>query len=220
MKNILTLFTCIIISLNSYSQTKAREPKRKFFVSAGYGLAGSFFVRSYEEFAPLPTYKVFYKKHFVGVSQNLAIGINLKKNYQLRTGINFQHFTRRIKTKDTLNNVIINLDHNIHHRDYMWFVGLNKNFEVKRHVFSPGLGIYYLRPKQEEVEIFYPSYVANIENDYHLGNLEEAGVFVEFAYEYKFQAKVNLGIKSQFCYTASAATVESITLLPYIKIAF
>lgn len=219
MKYIIILFFISISSI-SYSQNKKPyEVKNKFFISAGYGLAGSFFVRSYEEFAPLPTYKVFYKKHFVGVSQNLAIGINLKKNYQLRTGINFQHFTRRIKTKDTLNNVIINFDHTIHHRDYMWFVGVNKNFEVKKHIFSPGLGIYYLRPKQEEVEIFYPGYVANIENDYHLGNLEEAGVFVEFSYEYKFQAKVNLGIRSQFYYTASAATVESITLFPYIKIA-
>ncbi len=122
MKSTLILFLCIIISLNNYSQiNKIPESKSKFFISAGYGLAGSFFVRSYEEFAPLPTYKVFYKKHFVGVAQNFAIGMNLKKNYQLRLGINFQHFTRRIKSRDTLNTVTINLNHTIHHRDYMWF---------------------------------------------------------------------------------------------------
>ncbi len=96
--------------------------------------------------------------------------------------------------------------------------GISKNFNVKKHVFSPGLGLYYLRVEQEEVEIYYPSYFANVENNYALGNLEEGGVFAEFSYEYKFQPRVNLGLRSQFYYTASAGTAESITLFPYIKI--
>lgn len=215
------LILLIIFSAECYSQTQiGTKPESKFFISAGYGLAGSFFVRSYEEFAPLARYKVFYKKHFVGVVQNAAVGINLKKDYQLRFGINFQHFTRRIVSKDTFNNVYINLNHTIHHRDYIWFGSINKNFKFKNHIFSPGLGLYYLRPKQEEVELYYPNYFANVENDYHFGRLEEGGVLAEFSYEYKFQPKVNLGIRTQFYYTASAGTAESITLFPYVKISF
>lgn len=222
MKSSAIFLLITIYTLSCFSQTKLekKQPGGKFFLSGGYGFAGSFFVRSYEEFAPLATYKVFYKKKFIGVAQNIALGINLKKNYQLKIGLNFQHFTRGIKTKDTLNNVIINLDHTIHHRDYIWFAGVNRNFDIKKHFFSTGLGIYYLRPKQEEVEIYYPSYFANIERDYANSNLEEGGVYAEFSYEYKFQPKVNLGIKTQFYYTATAGYAESITLLPYIKINF
>lgn len=212
---------CFILfySLNVYSQkTVENKKKDKFFITTGYGLAGSFFVRSYDEFAPIPRYKTFYKKNFVGVAQNIAIGINLEKNYQIRIGLNFQNFTRKIKSKDTLSDLTINLDHTIHHRDYMWFAGVNKNFEIKKHIFSPGLGIYYLRSKQEEVEIYFPSYFADIERDFKNSRLNEGGVYTEFSYEYKFQPKVNLGIKTQFYYTLSTWEAESITLFPYIKI--
>jgi len=206
------------MSINLYAQDKVENNKKdKIFISAGYGLAGSFFVRSYDEFAPTQRYKIFYKKKFVGVAQNLALGINLKKNYQIKFGINFQHFTRKIKFFDTLNGVIIILDHTIHHRDYMWFAGINKKYERKKHIFSPGLGIYYLRPKQEEVEI-YPNLVINQERDFNNSRLNEGGVFAEFEYEYKFQPKVNIGIKTQFYFTLSAGYSESITLFPYIKI--
>jgi hypothetical protein len=209
-------FAC---STKSYSQKKKNESKEKIFITAGYGLAGSFFVRSYEEFAPISGAQIFEKKKFVGVAQNIAFGINLNKGYQLRVGMNFQHFTRRIKTTDTLSNVMIYLNHTIHHRDYIWFASISKTFEHKKHIFAPGLGIYYLRPKQEEVHIFTRAFV-NVERDYHNSRLEEGGIFAEFAYEYKFQPKVNLGIKTQFYFTASAGTAESITLIPYIKISF
>ncbi len=183
-------------------------------------MAGSFFVRSYQEFSPIQRYKTFYKKNFIGVSQNAAIGVNLKRNWEVRFGINFQHFTRRIKSLDTLNNVQIDLSHDIHHRDYMWFGSLAKKLEKKSHLFAFGLGLYYLRPKQQEVEIFYPNYFGDVERDFKNSRLNEGGAFTELAYEYKFQPKVNIGVKTQFYYTISAGYSESITLFPYIKILF
>lgn len=191
----------------------------KFFITTGYGIAGSFFVRSYDEFAPVSNYKVFEKKKFIGNAQNFSIGYKLKNNWYVQLGINFQHFTRHINSRDTLGNVLLINDHTIHHRDYMWFGSFGKSFPVKKHLFIPAFGIYYLRPKQQEVEI-YPAYFANIERDYHNSRLEEGGAFIEFAYEYKFQPKVNLGIKSQFYYTISTGEPESVTLFPYIKINF
>ncbi len=223
MKYSLIFITLFLTFLQkSYSQKNGKDVrKEKIFITAGFGLAGSFFVRSYEEFSPVPNAQLFEKKHFIGNAQNIAVGINLKKGYQVRIGMNFQHFTKTIKVIDTINSVLIKLDHDIHHRDYMWYGAISKNFEKGKHILIPGIGIYYLRSKQEEIEI-QPSlnYFINIERNYKNSYLEEAGVFTEFAYEYKFQPKVNLGVKTQFYFTASAGTAESVTLFPYIKINF
>jgi hypothetical protein len=213
------LILVVFISAESRSQN-FENGSGNFFVTAGYGLAGSFFVRSYDEFAPLPQYKTFYKKRFLGVSQSASVGLNLKKNWDINMGINFQQFTRKVRSRDTLSNVYINLDHTIHHRDYIWFVSANKKIDYQKSLFSFGLGGYYLRPKQEEISIYYPSFFENIERNYQNSRLEEGGVFIDFAYEYKFQSKVNLGIKTQFYYTVTAGYAESITLLPYVKIIF
>jgi hypothetical protein len=216
------LIILLLLSAQTFSQNTKNNEKR-FFLSGGYGLAGSFFVRSYQEWAPSPGYRAFFKKNFIGTAQNIALGVAFKKKYELRVGLNFQHFTRQIELKNTTNNVTIDLDHTIHHRDYMWFGSVDKNFPKGNHIFSFGLGIYYLRPKQEEVELFSgsnSSLFTNIERDYNNSRLEEAGAFIEAAYEYRFQPKVNLGIKTQFYYTISAGYAESITLIPYVKILF
>jgi hypothetical protein len=94
------------------------------------------------------------------------------------------------------------------------------SYDMKFTSPNSGLGVYYLRPKQEEISIYYPSFFENIERNYQNSRLEEGGVFIHFAYEYKFQSKVNLGIKTQFYYTLTAGYAESITLLPYVKIIF
>lgn len=216
---ILYLITFLLCTIPAFSQiSDQQEKKSKFFVTAGYGLAGSFFVRSYDEFAPFQRYKTFYKKSFVGVAQNIAVGINLKKNYTLKAGLNYEHFTRKVKSNDTINGVNIKLDHTIDHRNYMWFGGVNKLYQNKKHIFSPGLGLYYLRPVQEEVEVYYPNYVGDVERNFKNSSLEEAGVFGELEYEYIFQSKVHLGIKTQFYYTASSGEAESIALYPFIRI--
>lgn len=197
----------------------AQQKQDKFFISAGYGLAGSFFVRSYEEFNPIPGSRVLYKKKFVGVSQNAAIGINFSKNWEARVGINFQHFKRRIASLDTINNIMVKFQQDIHHRDYMWYGSTAKKIDFKKHLFSFGIGLYYLLPRQEEIDIL-PNFIGDVERDQKHYNLNEGGSFIEVGYEYKFQPKVNLGVKTQFYYTLTASIAESITLFPYVKINF
>lgn len=177
-------------------------------------------MRSYYEFAPTSTYKIYQKKNFVGNAQNAVIGYKLRNNWDIQFGINFQHFTRYIDTKDTLSGVLLVNYGTIHHRDYMWYGSVHKSYHRKKNALSGGIGIYYFRPKQHEIEIMYPSYYSNIERDFQHNNLEEGGVFAEFAYEYDFQPKVKLGVKTQFYYTLSTGTPESVTLMPTIKILF
>jgi len=195
------------------------QEKNKLFLTAGYGIAASFFVRSYEEFDPAPGAKVFYKKNFVGVAQNAGIGIYFGKTWEARVGINYQHFTRRVESFDNLNNIEIKFQKEIHHRDYMWYANAAKKMDLQKLLFLFGVGLYYLLPKQEEIEI-EPSFVGDIERDQKHYNLNEGGSFIELGYEYKFQSKVNLGFKTQFYYTLSAGYAESLALYPYVKILF
>ncbi len=223
MKNVLISLSFILISFLAYSQKKPEEHKKeKFFISAGYGLAGSFFVRSYTETLPFPSnnYRAFYKKRFVGNSQDFSFGLRLNKNYELKAGVNYQHFTRHVKATDTVQSVVIYLDNTIHHRSYMYYISLDKIFERKKNLFFTGLGLYYLRDQAELIEYGtgIPNFFISKEYNYKNSNEEEGGAFIEFSYEYKFQAKVNLGIRTKFYYTISTAEAESITLYPYIRI--
>ena len=210
----------IFTSLISIAGNAQDSTHGKFFITTGYGLAGSFFVRSYDEFIPTSNYKIYQKKNFIGNAQNAAIGYKLRNNWDVRFGINFQHFTRHIDTRDTLSGVLLINYGTIHHRDYMWYGSVHKSYHRKKHALSGGMGLFYFRPKQQEIDIIQPRFYSNIERDIHRGNLEEGGAFIEFAYEYDFQPKVKLGVKTQFYYTLSTGTPESVTLMPTIKILF
>jgi hypothetical protein len=214
-------FALLLVATTSSAQ-EGSQKKSKFFLTAGYGLAGSFFVRSYEEGLPFPSrgYRAFFKKNFIGPALNGAIGVRLGKKYELKAGITHQRFSRYINAKDTLSSVVINLNSTIQHRDYIYFASLNRMFDKRNHIFTTGIGLYYLNPRQQEIEYGYgmPSFITISESKN--GALAEGGVFAEAAYEYKFQPKVNVGIRGQFYYTLSAGYAESVALFPFIKINF
>ena len=223
MKKVILLLLLTVSFLITFSQhTQKKEPtKPKFFLTAGYGLAGSFFVTGVSEFNPSPQSKTFAKNNFIGNGQNIALGLRLKKGYQFNLGLTYQHFTRHIKTTEQYNNLQVYFDHDIHHRDYIWYASVNKNLTslAKKSQFNAGLGIYYIVALDQAIEL-YTGYVLDYEKVWKGSYNGEAGVFAEFAYEYKFQPRVNLGIKTQFYYTATAAYAESVTLYPYIRILF
>lgn len=221
MKYSLIFFICFAFVNNCFSQSDSskKQPTNKFFITAGYGIAGSFFVNSYEEFSPMPQSRVFQKKNFIGAAQNVAVGLSLKKNWEVRLGLNYQHFTKWINSVDTLNGVQVVFDNDIHHRDYMWFGAVDKKLNSEKNIFLFGLGAYYLVSKTQTVEI-YTRNVISREQIWKGSYNGELGVFAEFAYEYKFQPKVNIGLKTQFYYTLTAAYAESFTLFPFIKISF
>ncbi|RYY43668.1 MAG: hypothetical protein EOO06_19380 [Chitinophagaceae bacterium] len=220
MKNYLFAFAVSLISIKSISQNTT-PTKSRFYLSSSYGLAGSFFVRSYDE-NPFPnsSFRYFYKKRFIGVAQNFGAGVQLKNNWEIQTGINFQHFTRHITTVETISGATLHIDKDIHHRDHMWYGNVRKNYSKTNNVFAWGFGLFYSRPKQEEIEIYQQGVINLTERTFKNSRLNEAGAFAELAYEYKFQPKVNLGIKTQFYYTITAGYPESVTLFPYIKILF
>jgi hypothetical protein len=189
-------------------------------LEAAYGLAGSFFVRSYNETPPFGGEAIsFYKKRFIGNAQNLSIGIHLKNGFSLKTGIHFQHFTQNVRYNGVFSGVTLEIEKDIHHRDFMLYGGIKKEYKKKRNIIAWGSGIYYLMPKQEEIDIA-PRYISIVERNQKNNHLNEAGVYGELMYEYSFQPRVNIGLKTQFYYTVTAAYAESITLAPFIRIIF
>lgn len=222
MKTILILLLSTI-GVQHICKAQNKQPKSsKISLTASYGLAGSFFVKSYAEKFPFPTVRnrEFNKKNFIGNALNAAIGYRISNNYELKAGIQFQNFTRRAKATDTISNVVVNRNTTIHDRNYMYFVGIFRIFENQKYILSPGIGVYYLDPRQQSIGYGYgiPNYVGIYESQN--GDLEEAGIFAELSYEYKFQPKVNLGIKLQGYYTATASYFESVAFLPFVKINF
>ena len=212
----------LLLPIMSMGQHSSQQNKSKITFSAGYGLAGSFFVNSYSEkpiFGPDDVY--FFNKKINGTVGTVDVGWNLKRNYSLHFGFNRQHFTKDIQYNTMMNNVVFMIDREIYHKDNIYTLSLRKRFKSSKGSLQGGLGIYYLRSEQNEIEILksMQAYL-DIERAVAGYGLEEGGVMAEIGYDYYFQPKVAIGIKSAFYFTITTGEAESVILLPYIRLIF
>lgn len=199
------------------------QKKNSFFTSFGFGPAGTFFATTYNE-QPFPSRypRYIYNKKFVGRAFFFAVGKEMNNHFSIQLRYSNQHFAKKINVIDTLpsSGVYFRYYGRIRHVNHLFELFADKEISVqKTSSLKFGLGLYYVSPTQGELEI-YPNIIVFDERDKAKYNLEELGALGELAYEYKFQPKVSIGLKSQFYYTISAPGPESITLLPYIKINF
>src|SRR5512138_2276166 len=82
------------------AQSSNKPKSHRFSFYTGYGAAGSFFVRSYDEYQT--SFEVaFYKKHFLGTNINFGIGYSTSKNSELSLRYTRQQFSRRVTYNDT-----------------------------------------------------------------------------------------------------------------------
>jgi hypothetical protein len=215
------MFKSLLLSLLLPITMIAQKNASKYSISGGLGLAGSFFVRSYEE-NQLGLETSFFKKNFIGKGMYFSVERKLRNNFRIGVGYSFQQFKRRVKYSEEINNVLFFIDHSITHTNHIYDVSLKKQFDQRKSFLTATVGIYYLRPIQEEIDITrtLPRIVTIEDRSYRNGKLEEAGVLVGGSYEYNFQPRVNFGIQSNFYFTVSTGEPESITLIPYIRILF
>lgn len=200
------LLICIVFSTVAFSQSKLIE--KKFSLTSGYGAAGSFFVR-------LRDYA--YKKNFLGTNLNFALGYKIGKKSEMELRYTREEFSKRLIFS---NNINIFVNSNIRHiNNFFELIYDRKLVEKHKSILKAGLGIYYLRAQQEEVDVGTGG-IDWEERNVKYNGLEDAGALIEAAYEWKFQPRVNIGIRTQFYYTISAGNAESITFYPYIKISF
>lgn len=220
---LITVFS--MISFISHAQGNQRS---WFDITLGYGAAGSFFVRSYDESVMNADDKKLYRKNFAGSNRCLDIGLHFKKGYSLRLGYSRQHFTKDVEFKGFFDQWQIEVDRKIYHIDNIISLSLDKRLLIQnmhgnssRHVLIPAMGVYYLRSIQNEIDILYSiKAYDDTERNYKNSKLEEAGVFIAAGYEYQFQPKVCMGISTRYNYTISTGYSESISLTPYVKFLF
>lgn len=134
-------------------------------------------------------------------------------------GFNRQRFTRKVYINDTLSGVGLFLDNRIQHVDNIWFGGIAKNYNRGKMQFSWGAGLFMVTPQQQTVEV-YSNFIIDREDNAKNSRLNEGGTYGELAYEYKFQPKVNIGIKGQVWFILSGSYFESVALFPFIKLNF
>ncbi|HEX4958564.1 MAG TPA: hypothetical protein VFV46_10330 [Lacibacter sp.] len=212
------LIIFIISFKYSYSQDSIKIKYPKLLIEAGAGVSGSFSVIDYSDFTPISGSKEFARKNFIGSAQNLSVGILLKKNWEVRFGVHYEYYKRWINSIDTLrNSVVVNINRDIHHKNFMWYGGVTKKFNVNKGFITTGIGLYYLVSKVQTISV-YPGFVSDHEQIWKGKYNGDGGAYIETGYEYRFQPKVHLGIKSQFYYTISLGYQESLSLYPYIKI--
>lgn len=220
--NLILTFLCLTLFTTNINAQRQEEKPARFFVNVGSGAGGSFFVRDYDEALPFASsgYRAFFKKKFIGTASEIAVGIHLKKNLDLSFAYNRQRFTRHVYFSDTLSGGVgVLIDHNIQHVDNSWMLGMSKNYVRNKSQLSWGAGLYYWTGRLHTVEV-----LGNNVYDQDLvwkgGKNGDLGAFAELGYEYKFQPKVNLGVKSQFFWIVSGSYPSSVTLFPFIKLNF
>lgn len=217
------LYVCLLLLLSFClpGNTQTGSPlNHKYSIQGGFGAAGSFFVRSYEENI---FEKSFYKKNFIGKTLSIGIARAIGKNFDLSLNYSFQEFNRRVSYYAMLDNVEFILhDFTIRHINNIYDVTLRKYFGNTSGKWMVGLGLYYLRPIQQEISHYGtgPAIVQIQERRHKHHSLNEAGSLVEIGYEKRFQQRMVIGIKSQLMYTISTQEFESVTLYPYLKYAF
>ena len=213
----LLLFHCFYLPGQAQRNTPVNH---KYSIQAGFGAAGSFFVRSYNEGYDQIS---FLKKDFIGKTFSFGISRAIGKNFDLSLNYSFQEFSRRVSYLALLDNVEFILhDFSIRHINNIYDLTLRKYFGNTSGRWMVGLGLYYLRPIQQEISIYGPGpatvQIHERRHKYH--SLNEGGSLVEIGYEKRFQPRMSIGIKSQLMYTLSTQEFESVTLYPYLKYAF
>ena len=215
----LCLLVLLCSSLPGNTQTGSL-PNHKYSIQGGFGAAGSFFVSSYGEGYDAIS---FLKKDFIGKTFSFGISRAIGKNFDLALNYSFQEFRRRISYYAMLDNVeFILQDFAIRHNNNIYDLTLRKYFGNTSGKWMVGLGLYYLRPIQQEISIYGtgPATVQIQERRHKHHSLNEAGSLVEIGYEKRFQLRMVIGIKSQLMYTIGTQEFESVTLYPYLKYAF
>gem|GEM_PF-6159059 len=194
----------ILTNLNGQKQ----DFKEKVSFVGGYGINGNIFVRAKD---------YGYRKKFIGTNLGFNTGLMIGKNSELRLGYTRQeNQSRRIIYSD---GVSVFINSQTRHVNNFFELLYSREFTNTKHIFKPGLGIVYMTFQQEEAS-YGPGTIEWEERNKKYNNLEDAGLMAEMAYEYKFQPRVNIGMRSQFYFNVTAGIAESVTLYPYIKILF
>ncbi len=211
MKRLFLLILVVVQIFYLQAQTKNR-----ISIEINYGLNGNFFVRSYDETAPIPIMR-FLKKNFIGSVGGFEVKYNLTANSSINLAYAKSVNKREINYDNGINATILYF--NIRHTNHFYQLFYEITLPKKTKYLKLHGGIYYLGMSQQEVDAS-PGGVLFEERDFKHYKLEEGGVFLGIHFSKKIDTKFDLGIRSRVYYTISTASFEAITLTPTLTYHF
>ncbi len=208
----LFLFICIFCT----SCTLFAQKVMKFSAEVHYGLNGNFFVRSYDEVSGPPA-KRFSNKNFIGSIGGAEIKYRISKKANLGFAYSASVNKRTINYQGVYYNLTIR-DWKITHTDKFFQLYYERDFSRKAPAFKYGIGLFYLRSNQQEVEIadYLNGGIFVEERNYKSYKLEEAGAFIGIQYSKYIDTKFELGIKTRAYYLISTNELNNIMLTPVL----
>lgn len=196
--------------------TNAQKKPSKFQLEMNYGLNGNFFVINYPDYSPTP-FKRFYKKNFIGTIAGIESRYTIGKRTNIGLGFSKSNNKKEI-TYDNGNNVSFQ-NFNINHTNYFYTLDIEHNLFKNINNVALQIGLFYLRVKQQEIDIS-PFAMGAEERSFKNGKLEEGGAYIGLHYFKKIDTKFDFGIKARVYYTISTASMEAITLTPTLRFHF
>lgn len=196
------------------------QKKNKFSFEINYGLNGNFFVRSYEEQAPPFPVTEISKKNFIGTVGGIELKYKVTKRASWGFGFAKSSNQKAINYSSNVNGVVLSIkDFDIKHVNHFYQLFYEREIIKKIPALKSQIGLFYLRPQQQEVSISRNGFLfeqRNFKNSY----LEEGGIFVGLHYSKKIDTKFELGVKSRVYYLISTNSIEAVTFTPTLTYLF
>lgn len=214
--------TSIFLFFFAAHVTFGQQQKGRVAISANYGLAGNFFVRSYDEQSGPTDKQYFYKKNFIGSAAGLAVTFHVSESSGL-----FLEYSRAINTgkksyTGSLNgtNVMIE-DFRLRHVNNFFQLGYLRNFKIENALIQAQAGAFMLTDQKQLISIEgWDNLISIRETNAENSGSKEAGVFLGGEYSFKLDTKVDLGIRTLGYFLVSTGTFEALTLTPVLRYNF
>lgn len=194
----------------------------KFSVEIQYGLNGNFFVRDYDELGGPDNKTFLYKKNFLGTISGISIRYLINTKNAIFVGYDRSSNLGTKNFEGPLNGAYVFVrDFNLRHIDNFFQLGyayLRKIGSIEGALES---GVVILTDARQTVK------VENFENTIRLEELNyknvnsiEGGAFLGFGFSRKIDTRFDLGLRSRVYYLISTASLEAITLTPFLSYTF
>jgi hypothetical protein len=207
-----------LLSLSPFA-VKAQK-KSKFSFEVNYGLNGNFFVRSYQEQAPPFPVTEISNKNFIGTVGGIELKYKVTKRASWGFGYAKSSNQKAINYTSNVNGVVLSIkDFDIKHVNHFYQLFYEREIIKKIPALKSQIGLFYLRPQQQEVSISRNGFLfeqRNFKNSY----LEEGGIFLGLHYSKKIDTKFELGVKSRVYYLISTNSIEAVTFTPTLTYLF
>ncbi|MDP1973811.1 MAG: hypothetical protein Q8J87_12600, partial [Sediminibacterium sp.] len=158
------------------------QKKSKFSFEINYGLNGNFFVRSYQEQAPPFPVTEISNKNFIGTVGGIELKYNVTKRASWGFGYAKSSNQKAINYTSNVNGVVLSInDFDIKHVNHFYQLFYEREITKKLPALKSQIGLFYLRPQQQEVSISRNGFLfeqRNFKNSY----LEEGGIFLGLHY--------------------------------------